>query len=60
MLFVQLPDCLPIAGATQEQPMETDQPSNTKSSLTPAACELSQLPTGYLGKIQVHKSGCVK
>ena len=60
MLFVQLPDCLPVAGATDEQPMETDQPTNTKSPVTQGACELSQLPTGYIGKIQVHKSGCVK
>jgi len=57
MLFLQLPDSLPI-NATQEESMETDQSnSNTKPT---GSYDLSQLPTGHLGKIQVHKSGRVK
>lgn len=64
MLFLQLPDSLPVAG-TQEKPMETDQLNNSKSDNSKqtnpgGSCDLSQLPTGYLGKIQVHKSGRVK
>lgn len=64
MLFLQLPDCLPVSGMQQE-PMETDQLNNSKSDnpkqTNPSgSCDLSQLPTGYLGKIQVHKSGRVK
>ena len=64
MLFLQLPDCLPVSGMQQE-PMETDQLNNSKSDnpkqTNPSgSCDLSQLPTGHLGKIQVHKSGRVK
>ena len=64
MLFLQLPDSLPVNG-TQELPMDTNQ-SNTSKTENPkethslGPCDLSQLPTGYLGKIQVHKSGRVK
>lgn len=57
MLFLQLPDSLPITG-TQEQPMEMDQLNSTTQPT--GSCDLSQFPTGYLGKIQVHKSGRVK
>ena len=64
MLFLQLPDSLPVTGA-QEESMDTDQlnsskSDNTKQTHPSGSCDLSQLPTGYLGKIQVHKSGRVK
>lgn len=60
MLFLQLPDNLPII-TTQEESMETDQlNSNTNQTQPTRSCDLSHLPTGHLGKIQVHKSGRVK
>ena len=62
MLFLQLPDSLPVTG-TQGEPMDTDQLNTSKSDNQKhpsGSCDLSQLPTGYLGKIQVHKSGRVK
>lgn len=64
MLFLQLPDSLPVTGVQQE-PMETDQlnssrSDNPKQTSQAGSCDLSRLPTGYLGKIQVHKSGRVK
>ena len=64
MLFLQLPDSLPVTGR-QEEPMDTDQSNTGKSDIpkqtrSSGSCDLSQLPTGYIGKIQVHKSGRVK
>jgi len=61
-LFFQLPDCLPLARLSREEPMEVEGASGTKEQTKDVqqCCSLADVPEGLIGKLQVHKSGKVK
>lgn len=63
LLFIQLPDHLPSRiisdpSKTDEAPIKQENGvSSTKATSNPDKVTLADLPEGYLGKIQVRKSG---